>query len=84
MSVGDGTAGPFDPPGAFDDREEFLHGMNLALAARFADLGIPVTTDFYGPGTHDWPYWERELHRSLPMLLRALGHHHGSMDKAAA
>lgn len=84
MSVGDGTAGPFDPPDAFDDREEFLQGMNFALAARFADLRIPVTTDFYGPGTHDWPYWERELHRSLPMLLGALGHHHGSMAKAAA
>ena len=26
-----------------------------------------------GPGTHDWPYWERALHESLPMLLEALG-----------
>jgi diacylglycerol O-acyltransferase/trehalose O-mycolyltransferase len=83
MSVGDGTAGPFDPPGAFDDREDFLHGMNLALAARFADLKIPVTTDFYGPGTHDWPYWERELHRSLPMLLGALGDKRSTASAAA-
>jgi diacylglycerol O-acyltransferase/trehalose O-mycolyltransferase len=84
MSVGDGTAGPFDPPGVFDDREDFLNGMNVALAARFKDLGLAVTTDFYGPGTHDWPYWERELHRSLPMLLGALGHHRGNTAKAAA
>lgn len=31
-----------------------------------------VTTHFYGPGTHGWAYWERELHASLPMLLGAL------------
>jgi S-formylglutathione hydrolase FrmB len=74
LSVGDGTAGPFDPPGATDDREEFLHGMNLALAAHFTDLKLHLTTDFYGAGTHDWPYWERELHRSLPILLGALRH----------
>ena len=35
-------------------------------------LGIPVTFDTYGPGTHDWPYRQRELHRSLPLLLAAL------------
>ena len=36
-------------------------------------LGIPVTIDAYGPGTHTWLHWERALHRSLPMLLEALG-----------
>ena len=36
-------------------------------------LHIPATIDFYGPGTHSWPYWQRELHRALPILLRALG-----------
>ena len=29
----------------------------------------PATIDFYGRGTHDWPYWERELQRSLSLLL---------------
>jgi len=33
---------------------------------------VRLTTDFYGPATHDWPYWERELHRALPLLLDAL------------
>ena len=41
--------------------------------ARLKQLGIPVTVDAYGPGTHSDPYWERALHRSLPMLLKALG-----------
>jgi S-formylglutathione hydrolase FrmB len=72
LSVGDGTAGPFDPPGRTDGQERFLHDVNAALAMRLEQLHIPATIDFYGPGTHTWPYWERELHRSLPLLLRAL------------
>jgi S-formylglutathione hydrolase FrmB len=31
-----------------------------------------------GHGKHEWPYWERALHRSLPMLLKALGHDSGA------
>lgn len=72
LSSGDGTAGPFDPPGAYDDLEALLNGMNHAVADRLKTAGARLTTDFYGPGTHDWPYWERELHRSLPLLLQAL------------
>ena len=72
LSVGDGTAGPFDPPGVFDELEAELSLQNHVVAARFERVGVPLRTDFYGPGTHDWPYWERELHRSLPMLLGAL------------
>lgn len=72
LSSGNGTAGPFDPPGTTDDLEAFLNEMNHVLATRYQEAGVPLTTDFYGSGTHDWPYWERELHRSLPMLLCAL------------
>jgi S-formylglutathione hydrolase FrmB len=46
--------------------------MNQVTAARFQEVGVALTTDFYGAGTHTWPYWERELHRSLPMLLNSL------------
>ena len=84
LSVGDGTAGPFDPPGVFDELEAELSLQNHAVAARFEKVGVPLRTDFYGPGTHDWPYWERELHRSLPMLLGALGGGHESARQAAA
>jgi S-formylglutathione hydrolase FrmB len=72
LSSGDGTAGPFDPPGAYDDLEAVLNEMNHAVADRLKAAGVRLTTDFYGPGTHNWPYWERELHRSLPLLLHAL------------
>jgi diacylglycerol O-acyltransferase/trehalose O-mycolyltransferase len=80
LSVGDGTAGPFDPPGTFDELEAALSQQNQALAERLEQVGARLRTDFYGPGTHSWPYWQRELHRSLPMLLGAL---HGD-DHAAA
>ena len=74
VSVGDGTAGPFDHGRVGDGGiEAFLHPQNVALAERLRRLHIAATLDFYGPGTHSWPYWQRELHRALPMLLHALG-----------
>ncbi|MFF1685068.1 MULTISPECIES: alpha/beta hydrolase [unclassified Streptomyces] len=73
LSCGDGTAGPLDPPGATNALEADFDRQNHALAAALDKAGARhVTTDFYGPGTHSWPYWERELHASLPMLLGAL------------
>jgi S-formylglutathione hydrolase FrmB len=83
LSSGDGTAGPFDAPGTTDELEAFLNQMNHALAARFDQAGVPYRADFYGPGTHTWPYWERELRRSLPLLLRALRGHHDRAGRAA-
>ncbi|MFI5710706.1 alpha/beta hydrolase [Kribbella sp. NPDC051620] len=73
LSSGDGTPGPFEPPGEpGDELEAQIYQMNQLLAPRLQQAGVRVTTDFYGPGIHNWPYWERELHRSLPLLLCAL------------
>ncbi|MER7249158.1 alpha/beta hydrolase family protein [Kribbella sp. NPDC000426] len=73
LSCGDGTAGPFDPPGKTDALEADFNRQNHALAAELQRVGAKhLTTNFYGPGTHAWAYWQRELHASLPMLLQAL------------
>ena len=73
MAYGDGHPGPLDAPGsAFDEPEAWLASLNEAFLGRLADLGLPVTVDAYGPGTHTWPYWQRSLHRALPLLLEAL------------
>lgn len=73
LAVGDGTAGPYDTPGAFSALEADFHHQNLELAERMERLGAEqLETNFYGPGTHGWDYWERELHASLPMLLGAI------------
>ncbi len=76
VSVGNGQAGPLDskaPTQQARQIEAALRPENLAFVGRLRQLGIPVNFDDYGPGTHDWPYWQRELHRSLPLLQRALG-----------
>jgi S-formylglutathione hydrolase FrmB len=74
VSVGNGQPGPLDPPGSkADPLEAALSAENAALAGRLRAEGIPAQLSFYGPGTHSWPYWQRELHRAWPMLARALG-----------
>ena len=69
VSSGNGRPGPLDP-GA--DRDTLIEPTVLresrAFAQRLKHADIPVRTDFYGPGNHDWPYWERELRRALPTL----------------
>jgi S-formylglutathione hydrolase FrmB len=56
-----------------DDIERVVRAESEALVDRLHKADIPVTTDFYDGGQHAWPYWQRELHRSLPMLLSAIG-----------
>ncbi|MFG3684999.1 alpha/beta hydrolase [Micromonospora sp. NPDC047740] len=73
VATGDGTAGgPFDAPERTDGLEALIHQENVDFVEQLREQGVSVTTDFYGPGSHSWPYWQRELHRSLPMLLAAL------------
>ncbi|MFJ9038659.1 alpha/beta hydrolase [Streptomyces sp. NPDC102406] len=77
LSCGDGTTGPLDPPGPTSDLEADFDRQNHALADELHRLGARrLTTHFYGPGTHAWAYWQRELHASLPMLLDALSPEH--------
>jgi diacylglycerol O-acyltransferase/trehalose O-mycolyltransferase len=75
ISAGNGEAGPFDAPGSgVDGLEQLLGEQSVTVADQLRRYGVPVRTDFYGPGHHAWPYWERELHRSFPMLARAVAH----------
>ena len=69
VSSGNGTPGPLDHTGTTDPTEVSLHGENAAFVRRLRSLELPATVDLYGAGTHSWPYWERELHRALPLLL---------------
>lgn len=75
VSSGDGTPGPLDGTGPSPDAqviERDLAGESAAFADRLNELGIPVTYNAYSPGTHSWPYWEREFIASLPLLLGPL------------
>ena len=55
--------------GPHDQTEVIVGRESRAFARRLRALRIPARLDFYGPGRHDWPYWQRELHRALPTLL---------------
>jgi S-formylglutathione hydrolase FrmB len=75
LSCGNGELGPLDGPDTnlFDqETEAFDQVLTKSLAARMRRLDVPVSTHYY-QGTHQAPYWERELHHSLPMLLTAIG-----------
>ncbi|WP_460326307.1 alpha/beta hydrolase [Actinopolyspora lacussalsi] len=72
VSGGNGIGGPLDPKPKFDALEPAALYTSKLFVRELRTNGISVTTDFYGRGTHSWPYWERALHRSWPMLTADL------------
>jgi S-formylglutathione hydrolase FrmB len=79
LRTGDGRPGPLDRHGTKPGcpacaLERYLHAGNVRLHARLRALGIRHVWDDYGPGTHDWPYWRRDLRETLPDLARVLTH----------
>ncbi|MBT2384130.1 alpha/beta hydrolase family protein [Streptomyces sp. ISL-11] len=52
--------------------ERLIHGENRQLRAALTRHGIPATVCAH-TGVHTWPYWERELSASFPMLMGAIG-----------
>jgi len=73
LSCGDGRpqAGD-DVPRASGLIERWVAPTTESILARLAALGIPATIS-RGHGTHEWPTWRRELDRSWPFLVTALG-----------
>jgi S-formylglutathione hydrolase FrmB len=78
LSAGDGEAGPLDgnrPPPELAIAavgEKFLQESITGFAASLRSAGVEVTTHLYHPGTHSWPYWERELHSIWPTVMKEL------------
>ncbi|MEV6905796.1 alpha/beta hydrolase family protein [Amycolatopsis sp. NPDC051071] len=73
LSCGNGKSGPLDPPGQSDILEPSALSASTSFTDRLKSKGIPVTVDYYGLGTHSWPYWQRALRNSWPVLAGALG-----------
>jgi diacylglycerol O-acyltransferase / trehalose O-mycolyltransferase len=78
VAYGNGEVGPLDhgqapfyDPGG--DGEKRAAAVGADFVARLAALKIPVTVYAYGNGTHFEPYFQRDLHRSFPLILKALG-----------
>ena len=47
--------------------EDFLYPSNLALVDEAQQRGVPLTIDF-GPGDHEWSYWDAAIQRVLDWL----------------
>jgi diacylglycerol O-acyltransferase / trehalose O-mycolyltransferase len=73
VSAGNGRPGPLDEGGqGVDPIEARVMWESRAFVRRLRELDVPVRAEFYGAGTHAWPYWERELRHALPLLLAPL------------
>jgi S-formylglutathione hydrolase FrmB len=77
LRTGNGSPGPLDKPGLPADcdacrLEALVHPMSVRLHDTLRRLRIPHVWDDYGPGTHDWPYWQRDLRETLPDLMKVL------------
>ncbi|RMI42233.1 esterase family protein [Actinomadura harenae] len=78
VSSGNGSQGPFDKPGkqpwdiSYLSESQVLRASgDFVTAAKKA--GVPVTTDFYGPGSHNWAYWKVEMHKTWPEVMASIG-----------
>lgn len=67
-----GGGGADDPYGA--TIEAAVEQEAISLHQRLQQLGIDHTWDDYGPGSHSWPYWQRDLRESLPTIMETFAH----------
>jgi hypothetical protein len=75
LSAGNGKRGPLDGHTSTPEQRQVeaqVHASLVTMVHALQTAGIPAVVDEYGNGTHIWPYWQRELHRALPVLLAAL------------
>lgn len=73
LYTGNGDAG--GPDGNSEDLVETnVHEESLSLHQRLDGLGIPHVWDDYGPGAHQWYYWDRDLVWLLPQLMKVFAH----------
>ncbi|HWA65792.1 MAG TPA: alpha/beta hydrolase family protein [Mycobacteriales bacterium] len=83
LATGNGTPGPLDdltnPTGiataaAGGAVELDISEMNAGFVSALNAAHVPHTDYFYGAGTHSWGYWERDLRRFIPFLVRGWRH----------
>lgn len=55
--------------------EGAVHPMNVSFDQRLTALGIAHTFEDYGPGTHSFYYWNRDLEKTLPEIMSTFAQH---------
>jgi hypothetical protein len=78
LYTGNGQIGPFTSPActsAFAVSIESLVGQDTdAFHVRLVGLGIPSVYDNYGPGTHCFAYWARDLQQTIGHVAYDFSH----------
>jgi S-formylglutathione hydrolase FrmB len=76
MYFGNGQPGPLEPSPepAASSIEALVHEDNVHFHNRLTELNIPSLYYDYGPGTHAWPYWARDLKWSIGAVMEAFKH----------
>ncbi|MHB1711676.1 MAG: alpha/beta hydrolase [Acidimicrobiales bacterium] len=77
VASGNGLPGPYDSPsnpstGEDGAIEGAISLMNQGFTRALDSAHVPYTGYFYGPGTHSWPYWLRDLAHFLPQMSAAM------------
>ncbi len=71
LRTGNGRpGGPFSG-GDADAIEQVVHSASSSLHDRLRLLRIGHVWEDHGPGEHTWPYWRRDLRRTLPQLMHS-------------
>jgi esterase/lipase superfamily enzyme len=74
---GNGQPGPYDTsssPASRDPVESSVWRDNSDFEVRLRAIGLPAHFDYYGNGTHTWPYWARDLRWSIRPLMADFKH----------
>jgi S-formylglutathione hydrolase FrmB len=74
LTIRTGNGLPGGPFGGGDIVEATVHQMSVSFHDRLVQLGVPSIWDDYGPGGHDWPYWQRDLRETLPTFMSVFSH----------
>jgi S-formylglutathione hydrolase FrmB len=77
MYVGNGVPGPLDSSPVNPEAsliEGAVHQDTFDFHDRLDALSIPSYYDDYGPGTHSWPYWTRDLQQSIGPIMDDFAH----------
>jgi S-formylglutathione hydrolase FrmB len=77
MYFGNGDPGPLDQSPVNPEAsgiEALVARDNIDFHARLDSLGLPSHYDAYGPGTHSWPYWARDLQQSIGPIMDDFAH----------
>jgi diacylglycerol O-acyltransferase / trehalose O-mycolyltransferase len=73
ISAGSGQPGPLDSADATTDQTELaIRAENEAFVKRVRALHLDAQTDLYSPGTHNWVYWQQELHKAWSLISDGL------------